>query len=79
MSRTTIPAANWTTALAQAVHTAQPGDTIVVHTAAMKELAESAAERMGKTGLTFEIEAPPDPFADDTTHYVLDTLMEDTP
>ena len=53
---------NWTYTLAESIDLAEPGDVIEVHDEAMKELAENAAERMGKDGLIFEIVPPPDPF-----------------
>lgn len=60
-----IPSGNWTTALADAIESAQDGDVIVVHNAAMLELAMRAQERMihaRDTRLAFEIQPLPDPF-----------------
>ena len=42
----TLPAANWTTALAAIIEAAEKGDTIVVPNAASQELAECAIRRM---------------------------------
>lgn len=54
-----IPVANWPTALAKAVEDATDGDTVEVHTAAMKQLAE---QLQGRTcpdkALQFEIVPP---------------------
>jgi hypothetical protein len=50
-----IPAVNWSDELASALRDAQPGDKIVVKTEQMRALAQSAAVRMGKTGVTIEI------------------------
>ena len=55
MTERIIPAANWSDVLAAELRNAEPGDTIVVRTWPMQQLAESAAERMGKTGLTIKI------------------------
>ena len=46
MAIVTIPKTNWPTHLAAMIAAAQDGDTIIVHTEAMKELGEHAAERM---------------------------------
>ncbi len=60
--RHTIPIGNWTMALADAIESAKDGDVIVVHNAAMKELAEGAYSRMFPSlwhphhSLTFEIQ-----------------------
>lgn len=55
----TIPTENWHLALADAIEAAADGDVIVVHNAAMKELAEDARERMRPDKqLTFEIDEP---------------------
>ena len=61
MTRIQIPTGQWPSALADAIEDAQPGDTIIVHNEDMRELAENAAKRMGKT-ILLEVEAPPDPW-----------------
>jgi hypothetical protein len=48
-----IPDGDWTVHLANAIRRAEPGDTIVVQTAVRKQLALSAANRLGKTGIEF--------------------------
>lgn len=60
MTTYTIPTGNWTTALADALDKAEDGDTIAVHSEAMKELAERAIRRRtdGKR-LHIVIEPPP--------------------
>ena len=55
MSEFTIPAADWPGELAKALRAAQPGDTVIVRTEPMRLLAESAAGRMGKTGITITV------------------------
>jgi hypothetical protein len=55
MAEYRIPAANWSDELATALRQATEGDTVIVRTEPMRLLAESAADRMGKTGLTIEI------------------------
>lgn len=55
-AKISLPKVNWTTALAQAIKTAEPGDTIVVDSMAKLELCARAASRLGKTGLKFEVE-----------------------
>lgn len=42
----TIPSRNWTTALADTFEQCKNGDTIIVHTDAMQELAQRAHVRM---------------------------------
>ncbi len=54
-NRITIPAVNWHIALANAVRDAGPDTVIVVDSEAKKDLANIAAERMGKQ-VTVEIE-----------------------
>ena len=62
--RHTIPAGNWPTALVDTIESAQDGDVIVVHTAAMQELAEGARQRMcPHKKLVFEVQPLSDPFA----------------
>lgn len=56
MAKIKIPRVNWHIALAEAIRTAQPGDTILVHSEAMKGLAQSAMKRMNRTDLHLEIE-----------------------
>lgn len=41
-----IEKANWITSLADAIETTKDGDTIIVHTIAMKELAIRIKDRM---------------------------------
>lgn len=56
-----IPSGNWTSALADAIESAQDGDVIIVHNAAMLELAMRAHERMihaRDTRIVFEIGPP---------------------
>lgn len=61
--RHTIPAGNWTRALAAKIEQAQDGDEIVVHNEDMKELAESAKQRMcPNKRLVFVVEALPEAF-----------------
>ena len=55
MAEFKIPAVNWPTHLAEAIRAAEPGDTVIVRTEPMRLLAETAAERTGKTGLIIEI------------------------
>ena len=55
MTEHRIPAVNWPAHLAEALRIAKPGDTIIVRTEPIRLLAESAAQRMGKDGLTVEI------------------------
>lgn len=55
MTEYKIPAANWSDALASTLRQATAGDTVIVRTEPMRLLAESAAQRMGKTGLTITI------------------------
>jgi hypothetical protein len=45
---------NWAETITAAIRRAGPGDTITVPTPAMRTLAEAAAARMGKTGITFK-------------------------
>lgn len=53
----TVPAANWTTFLAEFIRTAEDGDTIEVHTEAMRELAHRAHWRMcPEKNLTFVVQ-----------------------
>ena len=52
MAEFTIPAVNWPTHLAEAIRAAEP---VIVRTEPMRLLAETAAERTGKTGLIIEI------------------------
>lgn len=54
--RITVPAADWTTHLPDAIENAPRGATILVATPAMKELGKRAAGRMGRGDLTFEVE-----------------------
>ena len=42
----TIPTVNWTSALVNAIESAEGGEVIEVHTIAMQELAERALARM---------------------------------
>ena len=52
-----IPGPNWTTALADAIEQAADCDTIVCHSTAMCQLAESARKRMcPEKTLMFEFE-----------------------
>lgn len=53
-----IPSVNWHIALVQTIRTAAEGDTIVVHSERMKELAEGAMQRMSRTDLHLEIGQP---------------------
>ena len=55
MAEFKIPAVNWPTHLAEAIRIAEPGDRVIVRTEPMRQLAERAAQRMGKTGLIIEI------------------------
>ena len=55
MTEYKIPAANWSDVLAATLRKADPGDTIIVRTEPMRLLAESAAPRMGKTGIVITI------------------------
>ena len=55
MATIVIPKVNWHIALADAIKTAEAGDTIVVHSDAMRNLAESAKERMNRPDLTIEL------------------------
>jgi len=55
MSVFKIPAANWSDELAAAMREAVSGDTVVVRTEPMLRLAEIAAQRMGKEGVTLTI------------------------
>lgn len=55
MTEYTIPAANWPDELSAALRQAVPGDTVIVRTEPMRLLAETEADRMGKTGLTIKI------------------------
>lgn len=59
MAKLTIPAGNWTTALADTLDQAEDGDTIVVQSERMKELGERALSRRkdGKK-VSFVVEAP---------------------
>lgn len=61
MSTHVVPAGGWSDALPEILRTAQPGDTIIVRSDAMRRLALGAAERMGRTGLTIEVQAPATP------------------
>ena len=61
MSTHVVPAANWSDALAEILRKAQPGDTIAVRSDAMRQLALGAAERMGRVGLTIEVQTPAKP------------------
>jgi hypothetical protein len=56
MAEFVIPAANWADHLAAALRQANDGDTVVVRTGSMLSLAERAAERMGKTGVTLRVQ-----------------------
>lgn len=61
--RHTIPTCNWPTALVDTIESAQDGDVIIVHTAAMQDLAEGARQRMcPHKNLVFEVQPPPDLF-----------------
>ena len=53
-----IPAANWTTALADTIRMAPDGATIAVHTEAMLELARRVADRMDRQDLEFCVGPP---------------------
>ena len=55
MAEYTIPAANWPDELSAALRKAAPGDTVTVRSEPMRRLAVSAAERMGKAGVTIRI------------------------
>jgi hypothetical protein len=55
MPRINIPAMNWATALGDVVRTASGGDIIVVQTETMKQLAQRAIQRQGRTDLTVEV------------------------
>lgn len=61
----TIPRGNWPRHLADAIGRSNPGDVIVCHTNEMGWMARSAAERMQKPRLRFELEdgteVPPEP------------------
>lgn len=52
MAEYAIPEVNWVYELTSALRKAVPGDTIVVGTQAQASLAETAAKRMSKTGLS---------------------------
>jgi hypothetical protein len=52
MAEFSIPAADWPAHLSDALRKAAPGDTVTVGTEPMRLLAEKAAERMGKAGVT---------------------------
>lgn len=55
--------ANWHMELADAIEQALDGDKIIVHNAAMKELAESFSQGVcPEKKLTFEIKEPPSRF-----------------
>lgn len=55
----TVPVSNWHTALIETIHRAQDGDTIVVHTDAMRELGERARARICPSkNITFEVSRP---------------------
>ncbi len=58
MATIQIPRINWPTALADAIQTAQRGDTIVVHGEYMKKLAKSAMRRMDREDLHVIIDLP---------------------
>jgi hypothetical protein len=53
-----IPAVNWADELSSALRSAAPGDVVIVRTERMLQLAESAAARMGKEGVTLTKEDP---------------------
>ena len=55
MAEHRIPAANWSDVLARTLRDATPGDVVIVRTEPMRLLAESAAQRMGKTGVTITV------------------------
>ena len=46
---------SWAIDLALKIRNAKPGDLIVVDSAAKLELAKSAAKRLGKEGVAFEL------------------------
>lgn len=53
----TVPASNWTVTLADLIGVARDGDTIEVHTEAMRELARLAHRRMcPEKNLTFVVQ-----------------------
>jgi hypothetical protein len=52
MAEFRIPAADWPAHLSDALRKASPGDTVTVGTEPIRLLAESAAESMGKAGVT---------------------------
>lgn len=55
----TIPRKSWASALADALESAQDGDTIEIHNETMQELAERAHQRMyPDKELVFEIKTP---------------------
>ena len=53
-----IPRSNWHTALAKAIQMAAREETIEVHTEDMKELAELARNRMGRSDVKIVIAVP---------------------
>jgi hypothetical protein len=55
MTEFRIPPDGWMGALADALRDAVPGDTVIVRTEPMLRVAESAAQRMGKEGVTLTI------------------------
>lgn len=63
-----FPSGGWNMSLLDAIEQAQDGDTIAVHSGAMKELALSAIENRrqyigpDERALNFIIEPPPLPF-----------------
>lgn len=60
MATIPIPRRNWHLVLAETLKTARPGDTIVVHSTAVKELAEIAMVRMKRNDLTVIVGATPE-------------------
>lgn len=55
MTEFKIPAVDWSDELSKALRAAEPGDVVLVRTEPMLRVAQSAAERMGKTGVTLKI------------------------
>lgn len=55
MAEYIIGAVNWSDQLAIALRKAQTDDTVIVRTEPMMQLAQRAAQRMGKTGVRIVI------------------------
>jgi len=52
----TIPAKNWTRALADSINNSQPGDSIIVATESQKQMGENAKQRIcPNKSLSFEV------------------------